>query len=67
MTYLNDNRKEASARKFRVHARRIRELCQRKAELETAVQANQTKRLHGGGRKPLSTELEERVRVDQTI
>jgi len=48
-----------TARKFRVDAKRIREWCQKKRELETS--ANPRKRLHGGGRKPLSTELEDRV------
>ena len=40
-------------------AKRIREWCQKKAEFENAT--NPRKRLHGGGRKPLSTALEERV------
>ena len=36
-----------------------REWCQKKAEFETS--ANPRKRLHSGGRKPLSTVLEDRV------
>ena len=59
IAYAESNGKEAAARKFRVDAKRIREWCQKKAELETS--ANPRKRLHGGGRKPLSTELEDRV------
>lgn len=60
IAYAESNGKEAAARKFRVDAKRIREWCQKKAELETS--ANSRKRLQGGGRKPLSTELEDRVR-----
>ena len=59
IAYAESNGKEAAARKFRVDAKRIREWCQKKAELETS--ANPRKRLHSGGRKPLSTELEDRV------
>ena len=59
IAYAESNGKEAAARKFRVDAKRIREWCQKKAELETS--ANPMKRLHSGGRKPLSTELEDRV------
>ena len=61
IAYAENNSKEAAARKFRVDARRIWEWWQKNAELETAAQANQRKRLHGGGRKRLSTGLEERV------
>ena len=59
IAYAESNSKEVAARKFRVDAKRIREWCQKKAELETS--ANPRKRLHGSGRKPLSTELEDRV------
>ena len=59
IAHAESNSKEAAARKFRVDAKRIREWCQKKAEFENA--ANPRKRLNGGGRKPLSTEFEERV------
>ena len=55
IAYAESNGKEAAARKFRVDAKRIREWCQKKAELETS--ANPMKRLHSGGRKPLSMSL----------
>ena len=55
IAYAESNGKEAAARKFHVDAKRIREWCQKKAELETS--ANPMKRLHSGGRKPLSMSL----------
>ena len=63
IAYAESNGKEAAARKFRVDAKRIREWCQKKAELESELEtsANPRKRLHRGGRKPPSTELEDRV------
>ena len=63
IAYAESNGKEAAARKFRVDAKRIREWCQKKAELESELEtsANPRKRLHRGGRKLPSTELEDRV------
>ena len=57
IAYAESNSKEAATRKFCVDAKRIREWCQKKAEFENAANP----RLDGGGRKPLSTALEEGV------
>ena len=50
IAYAENNSKEGATRKLRADARRIREWCQKKADLETVAQANQRKRPHGGER-----------------
>ena len=55
------NSKEATARKFGVDSKRIREWCKQEGNLQEAktggnvsTPTKQRKRLDGGGRKPLS-------------
>ena len=53
-----------ASRLFRVDEKRIREWRSKKTEIETLVattEGKQRKKLTGGGRKPLSTKLEERL------
>ena len=59
------NSKEATARKFGVDSKRIREWCKQEDKLQAAktggnvsTPTKQRKRLDGGGRKPLSETLE---------
>ena len=63
--YKQGNSKEATARKFGVDSKRIREWCKQEDKLQAAktggnvsTPTKQRKRLDGGGRKPLSETLE---------
>ena len=56
--------KEATARKFGVAPKRIREWCKQEEKLKAMAShssQSQCKRLDGGGRRPLLDTLEERV------
>ena len=60
--YSESNGKRAAARKFGVEVKRIREWCSKKAELTYKASTGDgqiRKRLDGGGRKPLSENLED--------
>lgn len=60
--FAESNGKRAAARKFGVEVKRIREWCSKKAELTykaSTGDGQKRKRLDGGGRKPLSENLED--------
>lgn len=60
--FSESNGKRAAARKFGVEVKRIREWCSKKAELTyktSTGEGQRRKRLDGGGRKPLSENLED--------
>ena len=60
--FAESNGKRAAARKFGVEVKRIREWCSKKAELTHKAHTGdgqKRKRLDGGGRKPLSENLED--------
>lgn len=64
VAYAESNGKRATARKYGVEVKRIREWCSKKAELTykaSTGDGQSRKRLDGGGRKPLCEDLEDTI------